>query len=388
LHLLSGLDLLLRKPPQLLRNKKVGLITNHTSVTRDLRHIVDALYQHPDVDLAALYGPEHGIRGDNYSKSHIDQRTGLPVYSLYGRTLKPTKEMLHNIDALIFDIQDVGARFYTYIWTMSYGLEAAAQAGIPFIILDRPNPINGVSVEGNILDRRFESFVGRYSIPIRHGMTVGELAMLFNSEYKIDADLEVAKMESWHREMWFDETGLIWVIPSPNMPTLDTATVYTGTCLFEGTNVSEGRGTTKPFELIGAPWIDEMKLASELNSRKLSGVIFREASFTPSYVKEKYQEQICHGVQVHVVDREIFKPVETGLHMVEAIRRLYPDQFQWRQPQSERTQLLFDRLMGTDKVRLELDRDMTVSEIIGGWQEELSAFMEIRKEYLLYPARR
>lgn len=386
LYVRTGLDILLEKPSELLNNKRVGFVTNHTGVTKDLKHIVDVLYQHPDTNLAALFAPEHGIRGDATSaiESYSDENTGLPIFSLYGKTYKPTMEMLGNLDVLMFDIQDVGVRFYTYIWTMSYGMESAAEVGLPFVVLDRPNPINGISVEGNILDLKFKSFVGRYPIPLRHGMTVGELAMLLNAEFSINADLTVVRMKNWSRDMWFDDTGLIWVQPSPNMSTLDTAIVYPGTCLFEGTNVSEGRGTTKPYEWIGAPWINSMKIAADLNSRKLPGVIFRAVYFTSTSSRYKYPGEMCGGVQVHVVDRKIFKPIETGLHMIAAIRRLYPDRFQWREPRPGETQLPFDKLAGTDKIRLQLEKDLPVSEIVEDWQKELAVFMEKRKTYLLY----
>jgi len=343
------------------------------------------LYESPETKLTALFGPEHGIRGDLQgglaAESYTDGRTGLPVYSLYGRTKKPTMDMLSNVDVLLFDIQDVGTRYYTYIYTMSYAMEAAAEAGIPFVILDRPNPINGISVEGNILNPEFKSFVGRHPIPVRHGMTVGELAMLFNVEYGIEADLEVVRMQGWLRDMWFDETGLIWVQPSPNIPTLDTAIVYPGTCLLEGTNVSEGRGTTKPFELAGAPWIDSSKLSAELQSRELKGVLFRQAHFTPTF--SKYRGERCSGVQVHVTERHDFKSFETGLHIVDAIRKLHPDRFEWTKPKSG-SRYYFDTLAGTDKIRKQLCDGACVRDIIDGFQEELSKLVEIRKNYLLY----
>lgn len=380
-----GLEVLLDTSFKLIKSKRVGLVANHTGVTEDLRHIADVLYEMSDVKLTALFGPEHGIRGDIQDalaiESYFDKRTGLPVYSLYGETKKPTVEMLDNVDVLLFDIQDIGTRYYTYTYTMSYAMEAAAEAGIQFIVLDRPNPINGVSVEGNILNLMFKSFVGRYPIPVRHGMTLGELAMLFNTEYGINVDLKVAKMKNWRREMWFDDTGLIWVQPSPNIPTLDTATVYPGTCLFEGTNVSEGRGTTKPFELVGAPWIDGLKLVNELKSRKLIGVLFRQAYFTPTF--SKYSGERCCGVQVHVVNRGLFKSFETGLHLVDAIYRLYPGRFEWVKSSSG-SHYYFDLLVGTDRIRKQIHDEVSVKEIVEGFREGLSDFMEMRKSYLLY----
>jgi uncharacterized protein YbbC (DUF1343 family) len=380
-----GVEVLSRRSFEIIKDKRVGLVTNQTGVTESLRHIADVLYESPETRLTALFGPEHGIRGDLQGglavEFYTDGRTGLPVYSLYGETKKPTMDMLSNVDVLLFDIQDVGARCYTYIYTMSYVMEAASEAGIPFIVLDRPNPINGISVEGNILNPEFKSFVGRYPIPVRHGMTVGELAMLFNVEHKIDADLKVVRMEDWLRDMWFDETGLIWVQPSPNIPTLDTAIVYPGTCLLEGTNISEGRGTTKPFELLGAPWIDSSKLIAELRSRKLPGALFRQAYFTPTF--SKYCGERCGGVQFHVTERHIFRPFETGLHIVDAIRKLRPDRFEWTKPKSG-SRYFFDTLAGTDKIRKQLCEGSSVSEIIDGFQDELSRFMEMRRNYLLY----
>ncbi len=381
----AGVEVLSRRSFDIIKNKRVGLVTNQTGVTESLRHVADVLSESPRIKLTALFGPEHGIRGDLQGglavESYSDGRTGLPVYSLYGETKKPTMDMLSNVDVLLFDIQDVGARYYTYIYTMSYAMEAASDSGIPFIVLDRPNPINGVSVEGNILNPEFKSFVGRYPIPVRPGMTVGELAMLFNVEYGIEADLKVVRMEGWLRDMWFDETGLVWVQTSPNIPTLDTATVYPGTCLLEGTNVSEGRGTTKPFELLGAPWIDSSKLTAELRSRKLPGASFRQAYFTPAL--SKYRRERCSGVQVHITERHTFKPFETGLHIVDAIRKLHPEKFEWTKPKSG-SRYFFDTLAGTDKIRKQLCDGSSVSEIIDGFQEELSRFMEIRKNCLLY----
>ncbi|MFB0504203.1 MAG: exo-beta-N-acetylmuramidase NamZ domain-containing protein [Candidatus Bathyarchaeia archaeon] len=381
----AGVEVLTRRSFEIIKGKRVGLVTNQTGVTESLRHVADVLYESPEIKLTALFGPEHGIRGDlqggHVVESYADGRTGVPVYSLYGETKKPTMDMLSNVDVLLFDIQDVGARYYTYICTMSYAMEAASDSGIPFIVLDRPNPINGVSVEGNILNPEFKSFVGRYPIPVRHGMTVGELAMLFNAEYRIEADLKVVRMEGWLRDMWFDETGLVWVQPSPNIPTLETAIVYPGTCLLEGTNVSEGRGTTKPFELLGAPWIDSSKLTAELRSRRLPGALFRQAHFTPAF--SKYRGERCSGVQVHVTERDTFRPFETALHIVDAVRRLNLDRFEWAKPESG-SRYYFDTLAGTDKIRKRLCDGSSVSEMIDGFQEELSAFMEMSKNYILY----
>lgn len=381
----AGLQVLLERLFEVVKNRRVGVVTNQTGVTGDMRHVADVLHESSKVELAALFGPEHGIRGDVQDglaiESYVDERTGLPVYSLYGEARKPTSEMLSSIDVLLSDIQDVGARYYTYAYTMSYVMEASAEIGIPFVVLDRPNPINGVSVEGNILDLEFRSFVGRYPIPVRHGMTMGELATLFNVEHGIDSDLEVVRMEGWSRDMWFDQTGLTWVQPSPNIPTLDTAVAYPGMCLLEGTNVSEARGTTKPFELAGAPWVDSSRLIDELRSRSIPGVLFRQAYFTPAF--SKYSGKGCSGVQLHVTDRSLFKPFGTGLHVVDSFRRLRADKFEWVKKESG-SGYSFDMLAGTDRIRRQLCEGVPVTDIVDGFREELAEFMELRRECLLY----
>ncbi|MGM9920972.1 MAG: exo-beta-N-acetylmuramidase NamZ domain-containing protein [Bhargavaea sp.] len=373
-----GVDVLLDEQKQLIEGKRVGLITNPTGVDNDLNSIVDLLHNDPDVELTALYGPEHGVRGDaqagQYVEYYIDEVTGLPVYSLYGKTRKPTPEMLENVDVLVFDIQDVGTRFYTYIYTMALAMEAAEEQGIPFIVLDRPNPLGGEKVEGPVLDPEFASFVGQYAIPLRHGMTVGELAKLFNAEFGIGADLTVVEMKKWKRKSYFDETGLPFVLPSPNMPTLETALAYPGTALIEGTNVSEGRGTTKPFELIGAPFINSTELAAELNALELPGVSFRAASFTPMF--SKHSGKLSHGIQVHITDRDDYKPVETGLHIVKTIHDLYPEDVTLTN--------FFDNLIGNGWIRQGIENGMTVEEMKAEWEEDLEAFKEVRETYLLY----
>ncbi|MCM3087477.1 DUF1343 domain-containing protein [Bhargavaea ginsengi] len=373
-----GVDALLDEQKHLIEGKRVGLITNPTGVDKDLNSIVDLLHNDPDVELTALYGPEHGVRGDaqagQYVEYYIDEVTGLPVYSLYGKTRKPTPEMLENADVLVFDIQDVGTRFYTYIYTMALAMEAAEEQDIPFIVLDRPNPLGGEKVEGPVLDPEFASFVGQYAIPLRHGMTVGELAKLFNAEFGIGADLTVVEMKKWKRKSYFDETGLPFVLPSPNMPTLDTALAYPGTALIEGTNVSEGRGTTKPFELIGAPFINSTELAAELNALELPGVSFRAASFTPMF--SKHAGALSHGIQVHITDRDDYKPVETGLHIVKTIHDLYPEDVTLTS--------FFDNLIGNGWIREGIENGMSVEEMKAEWEEELKAFKDVRKQYLLY----
>ncbi|GKV69741.1 hypothetical protein NCCP2716_22390 [Sporosarcina sp. NCCP-2716] len=373
-----GAEMLLNKEKKLLKGKRVGLITNPTGVDSQLNSVVDLLNNDPDIELKALYGPEHGVRGDaqagQYVEYYIDEVTGLPVYSLYGKTRKPTPEMLEGIDALVFDIQDVGTRFYTYIYTMALSMEAAKEKGIPFIVLDRPNPLGGDKVEGPVLDPEFASFVGQYAIPLRHGMTVGELAKLFNKEFGIGADLTVVKMKGWKRKAYFDETGLPFVMPSPNMPTLDTTLSYPGAALIEGTNVSEGRGTTKPFELIGAPFVSSPQLVNQLNQLDLPGVTFRAASFTTMF--SKHSGKLSHGIQIHVTDRDKYDPVVTGLYIVKTLKDLYPEQVQLTS--------FFDNLIGNGWIREGINNGMTVEEMQERWEKDLKQFKKVRKQYLLY----
>ncbi|SIT72720.1 Uncharacterized conserved protein YbbC, DUF1343 family [Edaphobacillus lindanitolerans] len=373
-----GVDVLLGDQKDLIRGKKVGLITNPTGVDKDLNSIVDLLHNDPEVELTALYGPEHGVRGDaqagQYVEYYIDEVTGLPVYSLYGKTRKPTPEMLEGVDVLLFDIQDVGTRFYTYIYTMALAMEAANENGIPFVVLDRPNPLGGEKVEGPVLDPEFASFVGQYAIPLRHGMTVGELARLFNTEFGIGADLTVVEMKGWKRKAYFDDTGLPFVMPSPNMPTLETALVYPGAALVEGTNLSEGRGTTKPFELIGAPFVNSTELAAALNDLQLPGVKFRAASFTPTF--SKHSGKLSHGVQIHVTDRDKYQPVETGLHIVKTVHDLYPEDVTLT--------AFFDNLIGNGWIREGIENGMSVEEMKAQWKNELKKFEKVRKQYLIY----
>ncbi|MCA0986931.1 exo-beta-N-acetylmuramidase NamZ family protein [Guptibacillus algicola] len=380
-----GVEVLLDEEKQLIEGKNVGLITNPTGVDQELTSIVDRLHNDPDVNLTALYGPEHGVRGSaqagEYVEYYTDEQTGLPVYSLYGETRKPSPEMLEGIDVLLFDIQDVGTRFYTYIYTMAYAMEAAEENNIKFVVLDRPNPLGGEAVEGPVLNDEYSSFVGKYEIPLRHGMTVGELAKLFNNEFGIGADLTVVEMKNWDRDMYYDDTPLEWVLPSPNMPTLDTALVYPGAALIEGTNVSEGRGTTKPFELIGAPFINSTELASELNRLELPGVDFRAASYTPSF--SKHAGKLTHGVQIHVTDKEEFKPVMTGLHLVKTIHDLYPADFEFRAEYSNGISF-FDYLVGNGWIRDAIKEGQSVEEMQEKWEEDLDDFKEVREDYLVY----
>jgi uncharacterized protein YbbC (DUF1343 family) len=375
-----GIEVLLKDEKNVLRGKKVGLITNPTGIDSKLTSIVDLLHDDPDINLTALFGPEHGVRGDAQAGAsveyYIDEKTGLPVYSLYGKTKKPTPEMLKDVEVLVFDIQDVGTRYYTYIYTMAYAMEAAKENGIPFIVLDRPNPQGGESVDGPVLEPEFSSFVGLYPIPLKHGMTVGELATLFNKEFKIGADLKVIKMKGWKRDMDYEDTGLPFVLPSPNMPTVSTTFVYPATGLIEGTNVSEGRGTTKPFELIGAPYINSDELAGKLNALRLPGVKFRAASFTPTF--SKHAGKLSHGVEVYITDREEFKAVPTGLHIIKTIQDLYPSDFEFLAANN------FNLLIGNGWVMSRIEEGSSVIEIIKEYQVKQDAFKKVRKNHLLY----
>ncbi|MEC5422925.1 DUF1343 domain-containing protein [Virgibacillus sp. C22-A2] len=380
-----GVEVLLDEQKDLIEGKRVGLITNPTGVDQELNSIVDRLHNDPDVDLTALYGPEHGVRGDaqagEYVEYYIDETTGLPVYSLYGQTRKPTPEMLEDVDVLLFDIQDVGTRFYTYIYTMAYAMEAAQENDIEIIVLDRPNPLGGHKVEGPVLDPDYASFVGNYPIPLRHGMTVGELAKLFNNEFDIGADLTVVEMNGWKRNMYYDDTDLEFVLPSPNMPTLDTALVYPGAALIEGTNLSEGRGTSKPFELLGAPFVNSTELAAALNEIDLPGVIFRAASFTPSF--SKHAGTLSNGVQIHVTNKKSYKPVETGLHIVKTLHDMYPEDFEFRAENSAGVSF-FDNLIGNGWIREAIENGEAVEDMEKQWKDGLKDFQKVRKDYLVY----
>ena len=349
---MTGLDVVKADDFQLLRGLRIGVAANQTAVTSDLMHITD-LFHANSIDIRALFAPEHGIRGEMQDgvgiASCIDQRTGIPIYSLYGDVKAPTADMLQNLDAVVFDIQDIGCRYYTFIWTMALIMQSCAEYGKKMIVLDSPNPITGNHVEGSSISPGFTSFVGMYPVPVRHGLTVGEMALYLNTEHSIGAELTVVPCRGLARDMWFDETGLPWVAPSPNMPTPQTALLYPGTCLIEGTNVSEGRGTSKPFKLIGAPWIDAYELAEYLNAMDLPGVAFRPVWFKPEF--SKYNGVSCGGVQVHVLNRNEFMPVQTGLHLVHALHYLYPADFRFRDEDAS-GRSFFDLLAGTDEIRL------------------------------------
>lgn len=384
-----GLEALLADRLDLLRNARVGLICNPASVDHQFRHAADLFAAHPEINLTALFGPQHGIRGETQDnmiewQSFQDARAGVMAHSLYGEWRKPTSDMLAEVDLLVFDVQDVGTRVYTFIYTMALAMQAAREQGKRFVVLDRPNPIGGMAIEGNILEAGAESFVGMFPIPMRHGMTVGELARLFNQEFGIGCELEVVAMKGYRREFYFTDTDVHWVIPSPNIPTPETAVVYPGTVLVEGTKVSEGRGTTKPFELNGAPYADAYVIAEHLNAHELPGVWFRPHSFKPTF--QKHGGQICHGVQVHVLNRDVFRPVITGVALIKAFHDLYPDQFQWQVPPYEYVfdRLPFDVIAGGAQLRQQIEGGSSVEEIARSWRAGEDDFRARRTPYLLY----
>jgi uncharacterized protein YbbC (DUF1343 family) len=373
-----------------LRGARVGIVCNHASVDDGFAHVVDRLAADDDVKLSAIFGPQHGFRSDVQDNMietphRDDPSRRVPIYSLYSETREPTAEMLKGLDLLVIDLQDIGARIYTYIYTMAYCLRACGRHGVPVIVCDRPNPINGVAIEGAMLRKGFESFVGLFPIPMRHGMTIAELARLFNEEFGLGAQLEVVRMEGWERSLFADETGLPWVMPSPNMPTLDTAVVYPGTVLFEGTMLSEGRGTTRPFELVGAPGVEAERFAREMNALGLPGVFFRPAVFEPTF--QKHAKQTCGGCQLHVTDRQAFKPVLTGAMLIEGFRRAVPAGFSlWRQPpyEYEHEKLPIDILAGSDVLRTQIEAGASAAEVAAGWKADEEAFRKARLSYLLY----
>ena len=384
-----GVEVLLEDRIDLIRSQRVALVCNQASVLPDLRHVADVFSAHDGVNMTTLFGPQHGIRGDVQDNMietphAVDERTGIMVYSLYSETREPTQEMLENVDTIVFDMQDVGCRIYTFVYTMANCMKAAKAFGKKVIVCDRPNPIGGVGVEGNITEHEFKSFVGQFEIPTRHGMTTGELAKLFNEHFGIGCDLEVVKMEGWRREMYFEETGLSWVLPSPNIPTVDTCVVFPATVHVEGTELSEGRGTTKPFELNGAPFIDPYKWTAELENYGFAGVAFRPCYFRPTF--QKWAGQTCGAVQIHVTDRDAFTPVIVGIAMIKTVYDMYMEHFQWKQSAYE---YVFDRnpfdvVCGTDKIRKAIESGVSLKEIEDAWAEGLNEFGEIRKSHLLY----
>lgn len=386
----TGLDRLLTNWPKKLKGARVGLLIHPASVNRKLEHATDIALKSKKFLLKTLFGPQHGIMGQTQDnmvewEGFKDQKTGLPVYSLYGKVRKPSPDMLRDIDVLLIDLQDVGARYYTFIWTMELCLQACYEEKKSVVILDRPNPLGGKIIEGPVLKEDYKSFVGLRPLPVRHGMTIGEIALYIKETFYPSLDLHIIPMKNWERQMWFDDTGLPWVMPSPNMPTLDAAIVYPGQCLLEATNISEGRGTTRPFEIFGAPFINPDILVKRLNEFKLPGMVFRPLYFQPTF--HKYADRLCGGAQIHVINREKFRPFKTGVAIIKAIHDLYPDKFQWKQPpyEYETEKLPIDILTGSERVRTEIEKGLSTDRMEEWWREEYKDFdKNIRKKFLLY----
>jgi uncharacterized protein YbbC (DUF1343 family) len=384
-----GLEKLLGERQDLLRGARVGLVCNQSSVDHGLRHAADLLHEQSGIKLTALFGPQHGIRGDVQdnmveSKHAFDRQTGLPVYSLYSETREPTEEMLKDVDVLVFDMQDVGCRIYTFVYTLANCMRAAKRFGKRVVVCDRPNPINGEAVAGTVLEPLFASFVGQFPLATRHGMTVCELARMFNEHYGIGCELELVLMEGWSRELWLDETDAPWVIPSPNMPTLDSATVFPGAVHVEGTQLSEGRGTTRPFELIGAPYIEAEEYAKALSRLGFEGAYFRSCGFQPTF--QKHAGQTCGGVQIHVTNRHAFEPVIVGVAAVKMAYDLYTEHFRWKEPPYEYVydKNPFDVIAGTNKLREAIELGNSIESIEASWARDLEKFKTEREQFLLY----
>lgn len=385
-----GIERLLDEKVDIIRGLRVGLVCNQASVMPDtFAHAADVFSTNDGFDLTTLFGPQHGIRGDvQYNMietPHVrDPRTGIMVYSLYSEVREPTEEMLSDVDVIVIDLQDVGCRIYTFVYTMANCMRAAKKFGKKVVVCDRPNPIGGSAVEGNITEDEFRSFVGQFALPTRHGMTIGELAKMFNGHFGIGCDLEVVEMDGWSRAMWGDETGLPWVLPSPNIPTVDTCVVFPATVHIEGTELSEGRGTTLPFHLNGAPFIDAHAWAAELDKFEFAGVKFRPSYFRPTFCE--FAGETCGGIQLHVTDRETFSPVIVGIAMVKTAFDMYPQKFQWRQNAYE---YVFDKnpidvISGTDKIRKAIEIGTSLNDIRATWAAGTAAFADLRKPFLLY----
>ena len=384
-----GIEQLLTDYRAAVAGRRTALVSNPASIDSAFRHSADVLFEDAEVTVVALFGPQHGFRSDLQDNMietphGRDERRRVPIYSLYSETREPTGEMLRDVDVLLIDLQDVGTRVYTYIYTLANCMRAAARHGVRVIVCDRPNPVGGIAVEGATLDPQYASFVGQYPIPLRHGMTIGEIARLFNQEFAIGAALDVVPLAGWLREMYFDDTGLPWVFPSPNLPTLESAVVYPGAVLFEGTMISEGRGTTRPFELIGAPWIDGDRLAAAMNARRFPGVHFRPVFFEPTF--QKHAKQTCGGCQLHVTDRVGFQPVRVAVELIAEFRRQNPDAFAWRPPpyEYEHDKWPIDLLYGSDRLRTTIDRGDDVGSLVASWSTDEEAFRRTRDAYLLY----
>lgn len=389
----TGLEVFLAKRHREFRKMRLGVLCNQASVDKELRHASHRVLEKKlGLEIACYLGPQHGIRGEKQdnmieSEDFIDPSTRLPVISLYSKTRDPSDDVLDRIDAFIVDLQDIGTRIYTFMYTMANCMRAAKRKGKKVVVLDRPNPIAGVLTEGNVLEQSFTSFVGQYPMCVRHGLTMGELAVLFNESFGIGCDLTVIPMTGWKRTMWADALGRAWVPPSPNIPCLESAMVFPGMVLFEGTNVSEGRGTTKPFEWIGAPFIDPDQLAAEMNRQKLRGVYFRPIFFQPTY--QKWKDEICGGVHVHVTDREKLNAFQAGVRLLWKIAELYPDKFRWKRPpyEYEFDRMPIDLIAGTAMLREEIEKKADVKAFEDRSKKELEAFRKIRKDVLIYKMR-
>jgi len=386
----TGLDVFEKNWPRTLKGARTGLLVHPASVNKQLEHAVDLLLKSKTCILKALFGPQHGILGETQDnmiewEGFRDTKSGLPVFSLYGHSRKPEPSMLQNIDVLAIDMQDIGSRYYTFIWTMELCMQVCMEMNKSVIIIDRPNPINGHLTEGPVLDMAFASFVGQRPLPVRHGMTIGEIGTYLRNEFYPSLNFHVIPIQGWKRKTWFDETGLPWVLPSPNMPSPETAIVYPGMCLFEGTNLSEGRGTTSPFEIFGAPFIEPDKLIKHLLRFKLPGLILRPMYFQPTF--QKYIGKLCGGAQIHVINRERLKPFKTGVAIIKSIHDLYPKHFAWKQPpyEYETEKMPIDILAGTDRLRKDIEKGEQLDKMEEWWQEECSQFNKhFRKKYLIY----
>ncbi len=385
-----GLDIFEKNWPKKLKGSRIGLLVHPASLNKRLEHAVNLFAKSRKLELKTLFGPQHGIRGEMQDnmiewEGFRDSYTGLPVFSLYGHTRKPEPEMLKDIDVMVTDIQDTGSRYYTFIWTMELCMQACQEMNKSIVILDRPNPIGGYITEGPVLEMAYASFVGRRLLPIRHGMTIGEIANYLRNEFYPSLDFHVIPMQGWRRKMWFNETGLPWVMPSPNIPTPDTATVYPGMCLLEGTDLSEGRGTTRPFEIFGAPFIEPEILVKQLKEFKLPGVVFRPMYFQPTF--QKYAGKFCGGAQIHIANRNRFKPFKTGVAILKAVHDLYPAHFAWRKPpyEYEKEKMPIDILSGTDKLRKDIENGEDLNKMEEWWKEQCEEFnKKVRKKFLLY----
>ncbi len=379
-----GIDVVLHEKREIIQGARIGIVAAAASVDSELVSVVDRLLELENVEVTALFGPEHGLYGEAQAGvevgDSVHEESGVPVYSLYTHDKRPSANSLAGLDFLVIDLVDVGCRYWTFPYSMAYCLEACKAAGVRVLILDRPNPITGEHVEGNILDPEFSSFVGLYPIPMRTGLTFGESARLFNEHFGIHADLEVVRCAGWERAMWYDETGLPFVPPSPNSPTLDMLTLYPGTCLIEGTNLSEGRGTTRPFEVVGAPWIKPRRLADRLRERALPGIMVRPTYFTPSFSKHK--GQVCGGVQIHIVNRDEVHAVRVGIHLLHALMQEGPHVFEWLQASNAPRHI--DLLAGTDELRLQLDAGCDPDELLRVWSDDLERFKDVARTFYLY----